>query len=134
MSKVGRLIDHVGIFVEDIAASRRFYEAVLATLGLKVEANGEDFWCDEFYVSPKRESPISCLHLAFQAADEAMVQAFWEAGLAAGGRDNGAPGLRPYHDRYYGAFLLDPDGNNIEAVYHGPVTRTADVIDIERIA
>ena len=134
MTKVGRLIDHVGLFVEDVAASRKFYAAVFGALGLSIEGNGEDFWCDELYVSPKRNNPISSLHLAFQAADEAMVQAFWEAGLAAGGRDNGAPGLRAYHPRYYGAFLLDPDGNNVEAVYHGPVTRTADVIDIERIA
>ncbi|MBP1848670.1 VOC family protein [Rhizobium halophytocola] len=133
MSTVGRLIDHVGIFVTDIAASRRFYVAVLGALGLSIEENGEDFWCDEFYVSPKRNSPVSCLHLCFQAADETMVRAFYEAGLAAGGRDNGAPGLRPYHDRYFGAFLLDPDGNNIEAVYHGPVTRTADAIEITRI-
>ncbi|WP_430304338.1 VOC family protein [Rhizobium sp. 0TCS1.26] len=134
MSKVGRLIDHVGIFVEDIAASKQFYKAVFATLGMEIEDDGEDFWCDEFYVSPKRKAPVSCLHIAFQAADEAMVRAFWEAGLAAGGRDNGAPGLRPYHSRYYGAFLLDPDGNNVEAVYHGPSRRSAEAIDIERIA
>ncbi len=65
------------------------------------------------------------MHLAFQAADQDAVQRFYEAALAAGGRDNGAPGERSYHPGYYGAFVLDPDGNNIEAVYHGPFERSA---------
>jgi catechol 2,3-dioxygenase-like lactoylglutathione lyase family enzyme len=65
------------------------------------------------------------VHLAFQAKDQAMVRRFYEAGLAAGGRDNGAPGERNYHPGYFGAFLFDPDGNNVEAVYHGPAERSA---------
>ena len=65
------------------------------------------------------------MHLAFQAADHDVVQRFYEAALGAGGRDNGAPGERTYHPGYYAAFVLDPDGNNIEAVYHGPVERSA---------
>jgi catechol 2,3-dioxygenase-like lactoylglutathione lyase family enzyme len=69
-------------------------------------------------------------HLAFQAADQAMVRAFYEAGLAAGGKDNGGPGERPYHPGYFAAFLLDPDGNNIEAVYHGEAKRTAPSVKI----
>ncbi|HEY9012925.1 MAG TPA: VOC family protein, partial [Devosia sp.] len=71
------------------------------------------------------------VHLAFQAKDIAMVQAFHKAALAAGGKDNGPPGERPYHPGYYGAFVLDPDGNNIEAVYHGPNRRSAASVEIE---
>ena len=70
------------------------------------------------------------VHLAFQAADRAMVDRFHAAGLAAGGRDNGPPGERDYHPCYYGAFLLDPDGNNIEAVFHGPHARSSDAVTI----
>ena len=70
------------------------------------------------------------LAAAFQAGDRAMVEAFYQAGLAAGGRDNGAPGERPYHPGYYAAFLLDPDGNNIEAVYHGEARRSAPSVEI----
>ncbi|RVC08479.1 VOC family protein, partial [Mesorhizobium sp. M7A.F.Ca.CA.002.15.2.1] len=69
-------------------------------------------------------------HLAFQARDHAMVDGFYKAGLAAGGTDNGAPGERPYHPGYYAAFLLDPDGNNIEAVHHGPHRRSAASVKI----
>ena len=68
------------------------------------------------------------VHLAFQAADRDMVQRFHAAGLKAGGRDNGAPGERNYHPGYYAAFLLDPDGNNIEAVHHGPAKRSAEAV------
>ena len=70
------------------------------------------------------------MHLAFQAPDRAAVERFHAAGLAAGGRDNGAPGERGYHPGYYAAFLLDPDGNNIEAVHHGPATRSAPFVEI----
>ena len=70
------------------------------------------------------------MHLAFQAADRATVDRFHAAGLAAGGRDNGAPGERSYHPGYYAAFLLDPDGNNVEAVYHGPGERSAPYVEI----
>jgi catechol 2,3-dioxygenase-like lactoylglutathione lyase family enzyme len=75
---------------------------------------------------------ISHIHLAFQAADRAMVDRWYEAGLAAGGTDNGAPGERDYHPGYYGAFLLDPDGNNVEAVFHGPAERSAASVEVGR--
>ena len=124
----GRLIDHVHLVVKDLAASKRFYEAVLGALGLKIEGAGEGyFYCDELFVSTADEhagSPMR-IHLAFQAKDEAMVQAFYKLGLAAGGKDHGAPGLRKYHPGYYAAFLIDPDGHNIEAVYHGEAQRSA---------
>lgn len=72
------------------------------------------------------------MHIAFQAKDEASVKRFHEAAVQAGGRDNGAPGLRSYHANYYGAFVLDPDGNNVEAVWHGETTRSVDFIVVER--
>jgi catechol 2,3-dioxygenase-like lactoylglutathione lyase family enzyme len=120
----GRLIDHVHLRVADLAASRRFYEAALNSLGLDVSSGENSFVSDELYVSSDGE-PTTGMHLAFQAADREAVHSFYEAALAAGGRDNGAPGERSYHPGYYGAFVLDPDGNNIEAVYHGPVERSA---------
>lgn len=133
----GRLIDHVQLVVTDLAASRRFYEAVLAVLDIPIEGGGEGFfWADEFVVSSADSEAAEgkltgrC-HLAFQARDRATVDAFHKAGLAAGGRDNGAPGLRPnYHPNYYAAFLLDPDGNNIEAVFHGEAERSAPSVKI----
>lgn len=127
----GRLIDHIQLVVKDLAASRAFYEAVLAVLKLPIGGTGPGFfWADELFVS-SADSPAAQgvltgrHHLAFQAEDRAMVDAFHKAALAAGGRDNGAPGERPYHPGYYAAFVLDPDGNNIEAVFHGPSTRSA---------
>ncbi|MBO0906452.1 VOC family protein [Jiella sonneratiae] len=129
---LGRLFDHVHIRVADIAASRRFYEAVLGALGHRIEGDGEDFWCDEFYVSAA-DGAVSRLHFAFQAKDHEAVAAFHTAGLAAGGRDNGAPGLRDYHAGYFAAFLLDPDGNNVEAVHHGPTNRSAASVTVERV-
>ncbi|WP_425105732.1 VOC family protein [Ancylobacter sp.] len=126
----GRLIDHIQIVSADYAASRRFYGAVLATLGIPlVDAEGF-FFADELAVSGGTPLTGRC-HLAFQALDRESVAAFHAAGLAAGGRDNGAPGERPYHPGYYAAFLLDPDGNNIEAVYHGPHWRSAPSVVIE---
>jgi catechol 2,3-dioxygenase-like lactoylglutathione lyase family enzyme len=124
----GRLIDHVHLIVEDIERAKRFYAAVLGALGRRIEGEGEGyFWSDELFVSmPDQHSRgATRVHLAFQAQDEATVQRFHAAGIAAGGTDHGAPGLRPYHPGYYGAFVLDPDGNNIEAVYHGPAERSA---------
>jgi catechol 2,3-dioxygenase-like lactoylglutathione lyase family enzyme len=80
-------------------------------------------------------SPITTgLHLAFQAPDREAVRRFHAAALAAGGRDNGGPGERQYHPGYYGAFVLDPDGNNVEAVYHGPTERSAPSILITLVA
>ncbi|MBB5751945.1 VOC family protein [Prosthecomicrobium pneumaticum] len=119
----GRLIDHIQLVVSDLGASRAFYEATLAVLGVPVVATEEYFYADELFVS-LGEPLTGRTHLAFQAPDEETVRRWYEAGLAAGGRDNGAPGLRPYHAGYFAAFLLDPDGNNIEAVYHGPAQRS----------
>ena len=122
----GRLIDHVQLVVQDLAAARRFYDAAFEALGLRVEHEGPGFFgCDELYISTAEAHEDFHLtgraHIAFQAQDQAMVQRFHTAVLAAGGRDNGAPGLRPhYHPDYYGAFVLDPDGNNVEAVCHRP--------------
>jgi lactoylglutathione lyase len=125
----GRLIDHVQLVVRDLAASRRFYEAVLKVIGVPVVKGDDFFWADELYVSAG-EPKTGRTHLAFQAADRDMVQRFHAAGLKAGGRDNGAPGERKYHPGYYAAFVLDPDGNNIEAVYHGPGKRSAEAVKI----
>jgi catechol 2,3-dioxygenase-like lactoylglutathione lyase family enzyme len=119
----GRLIDHVQLVVSDLAASRRFYEAVMGALGIPAGHAGDDhFSYDELWVSNTASAQGSVTgrnHLAFAAKDRNTVDAFHRAALAAGGRDNGAPGERPYHPGYYAAFVLDPDGNNIEAVYHG---------------
>ncbi|MGH6923479.1 MAG: VOC family protein [Propylenella sp.] len=124
----GRLIDHVHLVVRDLDASRRFYEAVLEVIGVPIIRVGDQFfWADELFVSAG-EPKTGRVHLAFQAADREMVQRFHEAGLKAGGRDNGAPGERDYHPGYYAAFLLDPDGNNIEAVHHGAAKRSADAV------
>ena len=104
--------------------SRRFYQAVLGSLGHEVHGGAGHFWADELFVSADGP-PTERLHLAFSAEDEAAVRRFHTAAIAAGGRDNGAPGDRAYHPGYYAAYILDPDGNNIEAVYHGPVRRSA---------
>lgn len=132
----GRLIDHLQLVVRDLKASRRFYEAVLNVLDIPIGGAGDDyFWADELFISsPDSPAALGKLtgrhHLAFQAKDRAMVEAFYKAGLEAGGTDNGAPGERSYHPGYYAAFLLDPDGNNIEAVHHGPASRSADSVKI----
>ncbi|HET9930618.1 MAG TPA: VOC family protein [Polyangiaceae bacterium] len=122
----GRLIDHVHLRVADVEASKRFYRAVFASLGLPdiVHEGPGFFYADELFVD-KADGYTSRVHLAFQAADRATVQSFHRAALAAGGKDNGGPGERSYHPGYYGAFVLDPDGNNIEAVFHGPNERSA---------
>ena len=126
----GRLFDHVHIRVRDVDVSRQFYEAALGALGLSITggAIGADgdawFSADELFVSDDGE-PTSGLHLAFQTPDRETVDRSHEAALAAGGRDNGAPGERSYHPGYYGAYVLDPDGTNVEAVYHGAVDRSA---------
>lgn len=126
------MIDHTGLTVSDPGKSRAFYEAALAPLGYAVlmvipaEHTGgrvvfgmgvapkPDFWVAEGKPNEPR------IHIAFRAESRAAVDAFHAAAIAAGGRDNGAPGLRPhYHAGYYGAFVLDPDGHNVEAVIHG---------------
>jgi catechol 2,3-dioxygenase-like lactoylglutathione lyase family enzyme len=130
----GRLIDHVHLIARDLAASRRFYDAALGALGRKVEGAGDGyFWSDELFVSTDAMATTgaSHVHLAFQAVDRATVDRFHAAALAAGGRDHGKPGVRAqYHPGYYGAFVLDPDGNNIEAVYHGEADRSAPSVEI----
>ena len=124
----GRLFDHVHLRVADLDASRRFYEAVLGVVGVPVrDGHAGAFTADELYVSADGP-PTQGAHLAFQAADRDTVHRFHEAALAAGGRDNGGPGERSYHPGYYAAFALDPDGNNIEAVHHGPFERSADSV------
>jgi catechol 2,3-dioxygenase-like lactoylglutathione lyase family enzyme len=121
----GRLFDHVHLRVADLEASKRFYAGALAPLGLELTVRGNGwFSADELYVTDDGE-PTAGLHIAFQAPDREAVDRFHEAALASGGRDNGAPGEREYHLGYYAAYVLDPDGTNVEAVYHGPVERSA---------
>jgi catechol 2,3-dioxygenase-like lactoylglutathione lyase family enzyme len=118
------MLDHLGLTVSDYAKSRRFYESALAPLGYGVimefdgavaglGASGKpDFWIAQGEGGNR-------VHVAFASPDRATVDAFYKAAIAAGGIDNGGPGLRPeYHPNYYGAFVFDPDGNNIEAVCH----------------
>jgi catechol 2,3-dioxygenase-like lactoylglutathione lyase family enzyme len=119
-------IDHVTIGTSDVDASRAFYERALAPLGISVVAelpHGVGFGSERrpwFFVT-SREALRGSLHIAFRAPDRDAVDAFHREALAAGGADNGAPGIREqYHPTYYAAFVLDPDGHNIEAVVHGP--------------
>jgi catechol 2,3-dioxygenase-like lactoylglutathione lyase family enzyme len=127
---VGRLLDHVHLRVADLQASKRFYAAALQALGRSLGGERQGaFWADELFVSDDAP-PTSRLHLAFQAPDRETVDRWHAAVLAAGGRDNGAPGERHYHPGYYAAYALDPDGNNVEAVHHGPSTRSADSVVI----
>lgn len=132
----GRLIDHVQLVVRDLEASKRFYTAVFQALDLPLGGEGPGFfWADELFISTI-DSPASQgkstgpTHLAFQAASRETVDRFHRAAVAAGGSDNGAPGVRPYHPGYYAAFVRDPDGNNIEVVHHGPARRSAASIEI----
>ena len=124
--------DHVTLRASDFEASARFYDLVLATLG--VERTGTADWIiewDLFSISPADDEkpPTRGLHLGFTAPSREHVDAFWQAGVDAGYRDDGAPGPRPeYTPDYYGAFLLDPDGNSAEAVHHGDVAESG-VID-----
>ena len=127
------MLDHIGFAVTDLAVSRAFYERALAPLGitLLMEVTGDmtgghgahlGFGRDGnpfFWIGTGKQASRN-VHVALSAPDTATVDAFHAAALAAGGTDNGAPGLRPdYHPGYYGAFVLDPDGNNVEAVFHG---------------
>ena len=132
----GRLIDHIQLVVRDLPAAQTFYAAVFDVLGIPLGGTAPDyFWADELFVSTADSQAAQGKltgrhHLAFQARDRAMVDAFHKAALEAGGKDNGAPGERPYHPGYYAAFVLDPDGNNIEAVFHGPAKRSAESVHI----
>jgi catechol 2,3-dioxygenase-like lactoylglutathione lyase family enzyme len=123
----GRLIDHLHIVVADLEVSKTFYRAVLQSLGRDLSGEGDGyFFCDELFVTPGENR--SHVHFAFQTASRDDVHRFHEAALAAGGTDNGAPGERHYHPGYYAAFVLDPDGNNVEAVHHGEADRSAESI------
>lgn len=128
------MLDHIGITVSDVSRAKAFYDAALAPLGIGIVmqvspeqtggqaylgygSNGRPY----FWVGADGPG-TGRLHAAFSAPDRAAVDAFYAAAMAAGGRDNGPPGLRPhYHPNYYGAFVLDPDGLNVEAVCHAPV-------------
>ncbi len=126
------MIDHVGLEVADFDRSKAFYEAALAPLGIAVVMSpmpkAAGFGSEVggvvmpyFWIVDRGRPPVSGAHVAFTAKDHDTVDAFYAAALAAGGSDNGAPGPRAlYHPGYYGAFVLDPDGNNVEAVCHRP--------------
>jgi catechol 2,3-dioxygenase-like lactoylglutathione lyase family enzyme len=134
------MLDHTGIVVTDLARARRFYDAIAAALGLQTIDNGDEaflfgksaaepipyLWIGttrpSYWVDGSRPG-INQMHIAFQARDQAMVDAFYQAALANGGTDNGAPGPRQGAGAYYGAFVLDPDGNNIEACARGQAAR-----------
>jgi catechol 2,3-dioxygenase-like lactoylglutathione lyase family enzyme len=132
----GRLIDHIQLVVRDLAASQKFYSAIFKSLNIPMGGTGDGFfWADELFISTRDSDAAQGEltgrhHLAFQATDRAAVDAFHKTALANGGKDNGAPGERPYHPGYYAAFVLDPDGNNIEAVYHGEAKRSAGSVHI----
>lgn len=123
------MIDHIGVEVSDLAVSREFYTKALEPIGITPIAHYEEgvgFGSDlgsgprpYFWISERDREPVSGAHVAFRADTIEEVDAFHTAALAAGGKDNGPPGPRPhYHPGYYGAFVFDPDGNNIEAVCH----------------
>jgi catechol 2,3-dioxygenase-like lactoylglutathione lyase family enzyme len=128
------MLDHVSITVSDIAAAERFYDAIMNALGV-VKVGRRDDWLgygersraaypDRVYISIRKGAKpedATGRHWCFKAKWQTQVDAFWDAGIAAGGSDDGAPGLRSYHASYYAAFLRDPDGNRIEAVCHAAV-------------
>ena len=132
----GRLIDHIQLVIRDLAASKRFYQAVFGVLEIPLTLEGPDFFAaDELFISTAESKaaagkPTGRAHLAFQARDRAIVDRFHAAAIAAGGKDNGAPGMRPYHPGYYAAFVLDPDGNNIEVVHHGEANYSSPAVEI----
>jgi catechol 2,3-dioxygenase-like lactoylglutathione lyase family enzyme len=132
----GRLIDHIQLVVKDIAASKRFYKAVFEVLKIPIGGEADDHvWADELFISNKEsDAALGQLtgraHIAFQGKDREAVDRFHKAAIAAGGKDFGAPGERKYHPGYYGAFVLDPDGNNIEVVFHGPAKASAESVKI----
>ena len=127
------MIDHAGVEVGDYEKSKSFYEAALKPLAIEPLAEIPETACGFghkegkfagkpfFWIAARGRAAVSGAHIAFSAEARETVDAFHAAAIAAGGRDNGEPGLRPvYHEHYYGAFILDPDGNNIEAVCHRP--------------
>ena len=120
------MIDHTSLTVADVASSKAFYRAALGPLGYAVIMEWQQY--AGFGVPPKPDfwigqgkPNVPPIHVAFRAQNRKEVDAFYKAAMAAGGRDNGPPGLRPhYHENYYGAFVLDPNGHNIEVVCHTP--------------
>jgi len=134
---MSEVIDHVGIRVSELATSRGMYEAALTELGFEVLGEGEfegdayvlfgrgtsdDFALHSVGTEPGRDRVTTGAHIAFQAPDNASVERWYAAAIENGGTDNGPPGVRPeYSGRYFAAFALDPDGNNVEAVFHAPV-------------
>ena len=144
---MSEVIDHVEIRVSDLPASRRMYEAALAELGFVVLSEGEfegdayalfgrgdsdDFGLLTVGSQPGRDRVTTGAHIAFIATDADAVIRWYEAALSHGGRDNGPPGVRPeYSGSYYAAFVLDPDGNNVEAVFHAP---THSVVELDDLA
>jgi catechol 2,3-dioxygenase-like lactoylglutathione lyase family enzyme len=139
---MSEVIDHVGIRVSDLPASRRMYEAALTELGFVVLSEGEfegdayvlfgrgdddDFALHTVGSQPGRDRVTTGAHVAFRAGDADSVMRWHRAAARHGGRDNGTPGVRPeYSGHYYAAFVLDPDGNNVEAVFHAPTHSVAD--------
>lgn len=120
----GRLFDHVQLKVRDINRSKNFYRPVIESLGLTMSyENGKSFCIDEFLVTESCD-PSQAVHLAFRAEHPVAVKMFYETALLNGGMCNGAPGVRDFHSDCYSAYVLDPDGNNIEAVFHGPMYRS----------
>ena len=127
--KRGRLIDHVHLRARDLVASKAFYRALFKVLGVTAYETEDHLWADEFWIDAGEQE--SRVHLAFQAPDEDTVRRFYAAALAAGGRDHGSTSERPeYHPGFFGAYLLDPDGTNTEAVWHGPASRAADAVTV----
>lgn len=122
---LGRVVDHIQLGVRDLERSKAFYRAVLTALGRDLTSEHSDHFASDELIVAKAEGETSNVHLAFQAGDEEQVRRFHAAALSAGGTNNGAPGERSYHRGYFAAFVLDPDGNNLEAVFHGAGRRTA---------
>lgn len=129
-----KVIDHIGLNCSDYERSKAFYEKALAPIGVTLvmefgkaagfgRSGKPEFWIGEGKMSFQTQeqlNPITPVHVCFTASSRAEVDAFYAAAIAAGGRDFGGPGLRPqYHHNYYGAFVLDPDGHNVEAAFHG---------------
>ena len=125
----GRLIDHIHLRAKDLAATARFYKALLEALNIPVVVDDSHLQADELWIDASdADTPPTHIHLAFQAADREAVDRVWQIALGAGGRDNGKPGERPYHPGYYAGFLWDPDGNNIEVVFHGEAKKSAESV------
>lgn len=126
--KKGRFIDHIHLRVADLEKSKAFYQAIADCLGIDDFQSGDGFFtCDELFVSPA-DVEVSRVHIAFQTDERDAVDRFYEVAIANGGTDSGKPGERDYHPGYYAAYVHDPDGNNIEAVNHGPFERSAEAV------